>query len=294
MIAGWRMAKALAILVILGVFFGDTRGTRMGAQEIPAFVPSPQKLVFFEVKPGEEKTAEFSLALQTGDTSWALFVALKSQETIPQGVLLLRAPGEKNTLLLSRTPILILQGTHPAPHGVTVGGFTLTFAPSWAMEAGDYTANLVFFYQREGGQPVPLPQSLTLVLAVPPAFQVEVQEAQRGITFEVSGPPGLYPLTPALSLSVRANVTPWTLLLSTRGLVGERGGHIPPERVFVKLGKSLVSLQNPVAVHTAQAGETVTLTNLLLFVETRVEDLPGRYRGEIVMACSFRPKGGVR
>ncbi len=287
------MAKALAILVILGVFFGDTQGTWMGAQEIPAFVPLPQKLVFSGVKPGEEKTTEFSLALQTSDTSWALFVALKSQETIPQGVLLLRAPGEKNALPLS-TPILILQGTQPAPHGVTVGGFTLTFAPSWAMEAGDYAANLIFFYQREGGQPVPLPQSLTLVLAVPPAFQVEMQEAQRGITFEVSGPPGLYALTPALSLSARANVTPWTLLLSTRGLAGEQGGYIPPERVFVKLGKSLVSFQNPVAIRTARAGETVTLANLLLFVETRVEDPPGRYRGEIAITCSFRSKGGVR
>ncbi|WP_438317444.1 hypothetical protein ACP6EK_02535 [Candidatus Caldatribacterium sp. SIUC1] len=294
MIAGWRMAKALAILVILGVFFGDTRGTRMGAQEIPAFVPFPQKLVFSGVKPGEERTTEFSLALQTGDTSWALFVALKSQETIPQGVLLLRAPGEKNPLPLSPTPILILQGTQPAPHGVTVGGFTLTFAPSWAMEAGEYTANLVFFYQRTGGQPMPLPQSLTLVLAVPPAFQVEMQEAQKDIALEVSGPPGLYSLTPALSLSARANVTPWTLLLSTRGLTGEQGGHIPPERVFVKLGKSLVSFQNPVVVRTARAGETVTLANLLLFVETRVEDPPGQYRGEIAMACSFRSKGGVQ
>jgi hypothetical protein len=294
LIAGWRMAKALAILVILGVFFGDTKGTRMGAQEIPAFVPSPQKLVFSGVKPGEEKTTEFSLTLQTSDTSWALFVALKSQETIPQGVLLLGAPGEKNALPLSLTPILILQGTQPVPHGVTVGGFTLTFAPSWAMEAGEYTANLVFFYQREGGQPVPLPQSLPLVLAVPPAFQVEMQEAQRGITFEVSGPPGLYSLTPALSLSARANVTPWTLLLSTRGLAGEQGGYIPPERVFIKLGKSLVSFQNPVAIRTARAGEMLTLANLLLFVETRVEDPPGRYRGEIAITCSFRSKGGVR
>lgn len=250
---------------------------------------TPQEITISCKTPEKEEMGEFSLFLKTSDTSWILLGAL--EKPIPQGTVSLKIPQSKEPVLLSHKPTPILWGREALPEGAQVN-FTLLFSPSWAMEAGAYTSRLVFHYQKEGAPPLPIPQGVSLTLEVSKAFAVEIQGACEGIVFEISGPPGIYPLAEPMILSARANVTPWALFCTTQGLSGEKGGHIPPSRIFVEVEGRRYSLEKPVPISTTRAGEAVT-QKLSFFVETTSSDPPGRYTGEVAFGCSFGTKGGI-
>lgn len=281
----------MALVFFWGVEQGVAHGEGNGSLSFALF---PQEIVFSGGIPEEGGSANFSLFLKTSDPMWALAAYLESEEEeAPENLLFLKTPFSRKPLPLSPKPTLIVQGNRPEPEGVEFRDLSVLLVPPWTVEAGKYTLRLVFLYQGGGGS-FPFPQSLSISIDIVPTFRVELQSDLKGIIFDISGPPGLYPAIKPLSFTARANVTPWKILCSIQDLVGEKGGRIPPSRVFVTVQGKRFSLEKPVEICTAQAGDVVSIPDLLLSVETLPGDLPDRYTGEIAIACSFARKGGIR
>lgn len=240
--------------------------------------------------PEKEEEGSFTLFLTIPDAPWVLYASLKNPP--PEGTLFLKIPQKRDPVPLSSRPVPIFWGRDALPEGAKLE-CAITFAPPWTLEAGTYVSTLVLYYQREGSPPLPIPQGLSLSLEVHRAFVVETPNVRDGITLEVSGPPGCYPIGEPLTLVARANVTPWVLFCTTQGLTGERGEHIPPSRIFVEVGGKRYSLEKPVKVFSGKAGETAKLQDVAFFVETTSYDPPGRYKGEISFAFSSATKGGT-
>lgn len=255
-----------------------------------SFTITPQEITLSCETPEKEEQATFSLTLGTSDTPWVLLASL--EDPPPAGIVLLRTLQGKDPIPLSSKPTPILWGREAFPEGVKLD-FTILFTPPWTLEAGTYTSHLVLYYQREGMPPLPIVQGPSLSLKVHKAFAIDIQGGQKVGTFEISGPPGLYPLQEPLTLTARANVTPWALLCTTQGLTGDKGGYIPPSRIFVEVGGKWHSLDKPVCLATAKGGEVVVFEGLSFSIETTSSDPPGKYTGAITFTFSLAAKGGI-
>lgn len=274
-----RMAPVLLILVFLSVTQG---ASALSVQIIPQDIT-------FSFERLEEIRKGFSLVLETTDPSWMLLAAL--EESLPSGTIVLHTPQSKNPIPLSGKPQPVLFGKAAFPEGVKVD-FALSFTPPWTLEAGVYTSRLVLYYQREGAPPLPIPQGISLSLEIPKTFEVDIAQGGGTLHVEVSGPPGRYFGEP-LTLTVRANATPWALLCTTSGFSRPDGGHIPPSRVLVSVRGKWYSLEHPVTLVTGRGGEEVTLSRLVIAMDTVASDPPGEYTGEVAFFCAFATKGGV-
>jgi hypothetical protein len=129
-------------------------------------------------------------------------------------------------------------------------------------------------------------------------FAVEVSPADVG--FHVDGPPGLYPSSAPVTISVRSGFAEWTLYMQASPLVEvTRGWVVPASRIFVEGGfqdvmadeAGLVGLGQPIMVATGEFTGPVFEVKAVLDLQMMSQgtDRPGTYRGQIILTFLATP-----
>ena len=130
---------------------------------------------------------------------------------------------------------------------------------------------------------MPIPVEVTVL----PFVELGVQEGGT-LSFTSQGPPGRYPLEGTVRLRGRSNAPLWTVCLFSEGLKGQKGGIIPPSRIFVATQKGPVSLEKGLELGPFRGGEEAEVTLSTFLVETLLEDPPDVYEGEPRFRCFYR------
>jgi hypothetical protein len=129
-------------------------------------------------------------------------------------------------------------------------------------------------------------------------FAVEVSPADIG--FHIDGPPGLYPSSQPVTISVRSGFADWTLFLQASPLVEvTRGWVVPASRILIEGGfqdvaadeAGFVGLGQPVLVASGEfTGPDFEVKAVLdLQMISQGTDRPGTYRGQIVLTFLATP-----
>ena len=129
-------------------------------------------------------------------------------------------------------------------------------------------------------------------------FAVEVSPSD--INFHVDGPPGLYPSSAPVTVSVRSGFADWTLFLQASPLIEvTRGWVIPASRILVEGGfqdvmadeAGFVGLGQPIMIAAGEftGPEFEVMAVLDLQMISQGTDRPGTYRGQVVLTFLATP-----
>lgn len=272
-------------LVVAGVFLAVSSG--VAQEEFPHLVTGREEVDFGECTPGSTYEETLTLFLRDVSPRWAVFVTAEKPEGDGKVLSCLSLEGPGGILEgPGREAQKFLEGMQ-GPAGEFPVEVRLRFAPDWNLPPGAYRFRLFFQYLSEATEPSEPPLSLLVKVTVSPSVELEVQ-GEGTLSFVAQGAPGMYPLEGTVRLRGRSNASLWTVRLSSEGLKGEKGGVIPPSRIFVKTQKGPVSLEKGFELGPFQGGEEVAVVLDGFLVETLLEDQPDVYEGEIRFRCLFR------
>lgn len=278
-----KLIITLGIGFFLGVFLSTCGG--WAEESLPQLLLDRQAVFLSGCLPGNTYEEKVHLVLRSTSSRWAVLVSTEAPKKNEEVLQCFSLEGPWGTVKG------LEEGTHKLMEGSalredTVVEVKLLFEPNWRIPPDTYQFLLLFQHVTKDGEPGEPPLPLEVKVEVREKVFLEA-ERKGSLNLVVQGPPGLYPLEGSVVIHGKSNTAPWKILLSTKGLRGEKGGLIPPARIFRKVKDTYISLEKGLEFGPFDRGEVeIVLDNL--YVQTVFSDQPDTYQGELCLLSLVR------
>lgn len=272
------------LLVFTAVAFFMVTGNVCGGT-VPRLFADPGTVDLGTCAPGDSCERSFRLVIRDTHPRWAVFVKAEGKKESEKVIscLLLEGPGVKLEKISTEAQ-KFLEGTGS---GDIILEVKLRAVPNWTVSPGTYSLRLLFQYLPDTGNPEEPPLPLPVTITVPPQAKLTM-EGEGTLRFAAEGSPGRYPLEGSITLRGIANTESWKTVLRAESLRGEKGGTIPPSRIFKKNNKEYVPLDKGLEIGPFPGGEEIEIVLNEFYVETTLEDPPDTYEGELRFQCFLK------